>query len=380
MKNYFSDKKLIIGEERETPFSQKNGIFQDGTTPMYRDTDGRLWAISGHSHCGHIGMFCGTNPHDLKEVYPVTTNFTVGKAGEAFNGIRYPDGIESRGSVWPFGLYICPETHRFFVFFHNETGWAGQGTAYDSNGLCETPFLDSDFRHVGLMHSDDEGRSWNFDRWVLTAETVSFTEKYNPNGDSVIGQKYGLVSMGAGDFSCYVEEDGDFIYLFYNIIKIDLNKKSHEAVDVYVARTRKRSDGVMGDFVKYYDGSFCEAGNFGKETPVVYGAWHAKVCKLKDDGVYMMSASRVIPHSTYKPNDGSSIIERVIELRSSDDLIHWSDPVAVTKDGVKFGNHYCAFYSANPEDNTEITGSRFVVLLNGNGTDVKAYDAELVKE
>ena len=156
MENYFKDKQFIIGEGRKTVFSTKNNVYQDGTTPVYRDVDGKLWAISGHSHAGEVAMFSGKSMRDMQYRYPIHTNFSIGKAGEAFNGMPYPEGVLSRGSIWPFGLYICPNTHRFFAFFHNETGWAGHGTAYDSFGLCQTPDLDSDFRHVGLMHSDDE--------------------------------------------------------------------------------------------------------------------------------------------------------------------------------------------------------------------------------
>ena len=146
--NALKDRKFIIDEGRESVFLTRNGIFQDGTTPTFRDKDGKLWALSGHSHAGHIGVFSGTNISTLKELYVAETNFKIGAAGEAFDGVRYPDGIMSRGSVWPFGLFICPVTHRFFAFFHNETGWAGHGTAYDARGLCETPYLDSDFRHI----------------------------------------------------------------------------------------------------------------------------------------------------------------------------------------------------------------------------------------
>ena len=116
--NFLDEHKIIIGDKEESPFLNKLGVYQDGTTPMYRDTDGKLWAMSGHSHMGHIGMFCGNSLDDMKEVYPIHTNFCVGHADYAFSGIRYPEGIKPRGSIWPFGLYICPNTHRFFCFFH----------------------------------------------------------------------------------------------------------------------------------------------------------------------------------------------------------------------------------------------------------------------
>ena len=61
-KEYFMEKifdrfKLEIGQAQETPFMNKYNIYQDGTTPMYRDVDGTLWAISGHTHMGTIAMF-----------------------------------------------------------------------------------------------------------------------------------------------------------------------------------------------------------------------------------------------------------------------------------------------------------------------------------
>ena len=117
MGNFFDKYELRISDGPESPFLNKLGVYQDGTTPMYRDIDGKLWAISGHSHCGHIAMFSGSCVNDLKQLYPIELNFCVGHADFAFDGIRYPDGVKARGSIWPFGFYICPKTHRFFAFF-----------------------------------------------------------------------------------------------------------------------------------------------------------------------------------------------------------------------------------------------------------------------
>ena len=66
MSDFLKKYTLKIGEQRESPFLNKNDIYQDGTTPMCRDTDGRLWAMSGHSHMGHIGIFCGKSLNDLE--------------------------------------------------------------------------------------------------------------------------------------------------------------------------------------------------------------------------------------------------------------------------------------------------------------------------
>ncbi len=362
-------KEIQICESLETPFQRDKQIYQDGTTPMYRDTDGTLWAMSGHSHMGHIAMFKGTSLDDLEQLYPVELNFSVGHADFAYAGIPYPEGIKARGSIWPFGLYICPGTHRFFCFFHNETGWAGRGTAYDANGLCETPFLDSDFRHIGLMHSDDEGKTWFFDRWVVTAEHVAFTDKFNPGAGNVTGQKYGSIRLGSGDFTFFPDPNSDYLYIFYNILQLDMIGERLNRCDCYVARTRKRDDGVMGDFVKYYDGSFGEAGNFGKESMVVEGAWHTRVAYLEKYKKYIMVAN----HQDMSP-DAKQIMTYTMATRFSDDLIHWSEPFFVEYEGKRFGNHYNAIVSHDTISQPHvIPADDFSVLTNHNATNVTRY-------
>ena len=262
--SFFDEYEIIVGESKKTAFVNEIGIYQDGTTPMYRDKDGKLWAMSGHSHMGHIGMFCGTELSDMKECYPIKTMFSVGKAGEAFDGIRYPEGILPRGSIWPFGLYICPNTHRFFCFFHNEGGWNGKGTGYDAWGLCEKPAVDSDFRHVGLMHSDDEGKHWVFDRWVLTGEKVCFTEAFNPEGDGKLGQPMGAISFGSGDFSIYVEPDGEYAELLLTVQQgygyihrpryTDQYRRNVEIQDILSCGPR---NGVIRKGIKFPSASVC---------------------------------------------------------------------------------------------------------------------------
>lgn len=365
---------VSVGDAVESPFLNRHNIYQDGTTPLYRDTDGTLWGMSGHSHMGEIAMFRGRSLDDMVKVYPIATDFCVGNADRAFGGIRYPEGVKPRGSLWPFGLYICPCTHRFFCFFHNETGWNGQGTAYDSFGPCETPAFDSDFRHVGLMHSDDEGRTWSFDRWVLTAEQVCFTERYNPGAGRVQGQPAGSISLGSGDFSFYAEPDGTYMYLIYNIIRVNMNTRLWEGCDAYIARSRIRRDGLVGDFVKYADGCFGEAGNLGRETPIVRNVWHPRVARCKSHGLYVMTATRITPGVL-------PFVDDVMELRTSADLLHWSAPVGVEKDGKPFGNHYVAMVSDDDHNPPcVVEGDSFSFLTNHNGTDVLRYPARFVRK
>ncbi len=369
---------IKIDEQKQTPFQNKAGIYQDGTVPMYRDVDGKLWAIAGFSHMGHIAMFSGTTMDDMEQLYSINTNFCVGHADFAFSGIRYPEGVKARGSIWPFGLYICPNTHRFFCFFHNEGGWNGKGTGYDAFGLCKRPNFDSDFRHIGLMHSDDEGRNWTFDRWVLTAEQPCYTEYYNPNNDCAIGQKKGEIQVGCGDFSCYVEPDGEYIYIFYNIIHMDTEQRVWLHCDGYAARTRKRTDGFMGDFVKYYDGAFCEAGNMGKESVVIPNAWHPRVAYAKKLGKYIMTASPLSENVTeiLQSTFLAGRVANILEWRTSNDMLHWSKPQRIIHDGKEFGAHYMAIIddSVSTEPNV-IAGDNFNIVVCNTNKDVERYTA-----
>lgn len=59
---------------------------------MYRDVDGKLWAMSGHTHMGSVNMLCGTCVDDLQKLYPIKKNFCTGHADYAFDGVRYPEG------------------------------------------------------------------------------------------------------------------------------------------------------------------------------------------------------------------------------------------------------------------------------------------------
>lgn len=384
MEKFFDKYELVIGEAKDSPFMNRYGVYQDGTTPMYRDVDGRLWAMSGHSHKGQIAMFAGTCLDDMTYMWQIETTFSVGNADNAYSGIRYPDGILPRGSIWPFGLYICPNTHRFFCWFHNETGWNGQGSAYDAFGPCKTPKFDSDFRHVGLMHSDDEGKTWIFDRWVLSAEEVAFTERYNPGAGNVIGQQGNTIRFGSGDFCMFIEPEGEYIYLLYDILTMDISGESTEQVwqrcDAYIARCRKRTDGTMGDFVKYYNGAFCEAGNLGRETAILADAWHPRVVYSVPEKLYIMTSKPILAAMKGKI-PGLDRKRKVMQISTSTDLIHWSEPEIVYKDGEPWGNHYNAMVPDDGENQPNIlSANRFSILNNHNGTDVLRYAVELKRK
>ena len=143
-----------------------------------------------------------------------------------------------------------------------------------------------------------------------------------------------------------------------------------------MARTRKRDDGIMGDFVKYYDGAFCEPGNFGKETPIIENAWHTKIAYLKKYDLYIASYSAVNSGKKSRP-----YVADYMELRTSKDLINWSEPVSFEYDGKKFGWHYCSLVPRDDKNPIAvIEDDDFIILLNHNGTDSFRHDCSFVRK
>ena len=86
--DYIAPRGVVAGEGEPTAFCAANGTYQDGTTPIYRDIDGTLWAMSGHSHMGSVALFCGTCLDDMKKSCDISLNFRTGSAEYAFSGIK----------------------------------------------------------------------------------------------------------------------------------------------------------------------------------------------------------------------------------------------------------------------------------------------------
>ena len=235
-----------------------------------------------------------------------------------------------------------------------------------------------------VMHSDDEGRNWTFDRWVLTGNEVPFTDLYDSGTGNAIGQDAsGLVRLGSGDFSIFIPPDEDYIYIFYNILTLALHEtcrsKAWQRCDVYAAQCRKRADGLMGDFVKYYDGSFCESGIFGRESMILEDGWHPRVVYSEPEKLYFMTSKPIIAIKKHKI---PAVDEKdsAVQIAVSKDLIHWSKPEIVYQNGKPWGNHYNAIVS---DDKTGqpfvLSGNPFSFLTNHNGTDVLRFQANLIR-
>ena len=160
-------------------------------------------------------------------------------------------------------------------------------------------------------------------------------------------------------------------------ISQNCTKDAWQSCDVYVARCRKRTDGAMGDFVKYYDGAFCEAGNFGRESAILENAWHPRVVYSIPEKMFIMTSKPII--STMKDKlEGLDEKARVMQISTSEDMIHWSLPEIVYQNGKPWGNHYNAIVPDDKLNQPNILAlNEFSILNNHNGTDVIRYRAAM---
>jgi len=120
------------------------------------------------------------------------------------------------------GQWVDPQDGKFYAYFHNETGWGADETSYNAYAHKEG---EPDFRHIGLMASSDQGRTWDFKGWIITSHRPSWTNRYKPDGVGD-GQHSDIVFLGAADHSLFVNSLDGFMYIFYGQIAYDLKANS----------------------------------------------------------------------------------------------------------------------------------------------------------
>ncbi len=114
-----------IGKPEPTVFQNAIDIYQDGTVPFALDEHGRWWALSGHTHKGHIGLFRGTCVDDMQELYTIHTNFETGAAGSAFATVKYPEGVRPVGLSGPSdSMWFLAADASFATFTTRQVGTA----------------------------------------------------------------------------------------------------------------------------------------------------------------------------------------------------------------------------------------------------------------
>lgn len=356
-----------IGKGVDTPISAHNGVRPDCVPALCRDGEGFLWAIAGHSGYGRIGVFKGETADSLVKMYDAKLCFAFGTAGEAFGGAdnRYPDGPLPRGEIWATGLWIVPETAtvypgRFYALVHNETGWGAGSTGYTAYAQ-ETG--EPDFRHIGLMHSDDQGQHWHFDGWVITAEKPCYTTAFRPDGIQTGGQPEGVIGLGAGDLSVFYHPQEKMLYCFYSMIQYDMADRSVVSDEVFVARAEVLETGELGKFTKYHNGSFSAPGNQGPEDPVMAGGAEPCVAFHKPSGQYLLT--------TYNRAYWGS--GPTLQVCFSDDLVRWTDPIRCVEAHDELSMPYYGLAGRDMWEAHNFLSDEFDLLVCSNNTDIKVH-------
>jgi hypothetical protein len=348
----------LVSKSHASQFTNANGVWQDGLLGLSRDGKGNLWALVGHTGIGELSVWEGSTVDDLERKYFVKYNFKIGKAGKAFEGSAYPDGPRARGWIWPSGFWVDAEDGKFYAYFHNETGWGAGETGYTAFARKEG---EPDFRHIGLMVSDDQGRTWDFKGWILTAHQPSWTNRYKP--DAVEGgQDSDLVFLGAGDHSLFVNLQDGYMYLFYGQIAYDLKTNTARKDYVYVARATIESKGLPGAWNKYFEGSFSEPGNMGKETAILEGGAVPNVA-------YDTYLQKYLLTTYNRPNWYAN--KGACQISFSTDLVHWTKPTLLAPDRKDLSMPYFTMSNLDASGPTNVLGRVFRLFAGNNGTDVE---------
>ncbi len=354
----------ITGPE-PTVFSNAAGVYQDGVLAFDRDPAGLLWAVVGHENLGGMSVWAGPQISSAERLHYSRFSFDTGTAGPAFGGSRYPDGPRARGLLWPCGLYIDPSSGTFHLFVHNETAWGAGETAYTARevGVEGEP----DFRHIGKLTSHDQGRTWDFDGWIITSSLPSWTVHCRPDGLPG-GQSGSVVSLGAGDFSVFASPHDDYLYIFYTQIFHRLDEG--ELIDrIYVARSPKRSCGAPGTWKKYFEQDFVTDGNGGPETQILTTANVPCVTWNTHLGCYLMTS-----YNRPAWTEGSG----TLQFACSDDLVTWTSPVLVCPGRQELSLPY--FTQMGADGAVGVTGREFLILAESNGTDVLQFSVCLPQD
>lgn len=354
-----------IGGAEPTPINAANDIRPDCVPALCRDGDGALWAIAGHSGYGKLGVFKGPTADRLEKQYDAALDFVTGAAGPAFNASHYPDGPRARGEVWATGLWIAPpdatrHPGRFYALFHNETGWGAGDTGYTAFAQEEG---EPDFRHIGLMHSDDRGRTWRFQGWIITAAEPCYTTQFRPDGLTTGGQPAGVINLGAGDLSVFHQPDERMLYCFYTMIRYDMGTRQVVSDEVFVARAEVLATGELGDFRKYHAGQFSTPGNGGAGTAVMRDGMEPCVAFHRPSRRYLLTTC-----SRAFWGKGPSL-----QVSYSEDLTNWSPPArpVTAHDGLSMP--YFGLANREPGRPHNFLGAEFDLLVCSNNTDIKTH-------
>jgi hypothetical protein len=176
------------------------------------------------------------------------------------------------------------------------------------------------------------------------------------------GQESNIVFLGAGDSSLFVNPQDGYMYIFYTQMSWNMKTETVLMDYIHVARASVDSKGVPGTWKKYFEGSFSEPGNMGRESAVLENG--AEPCVAYDIYLkkYLMTTYR---RSYIDAKKGAC------QVSVSSDLVHWAKPEPLALDRHDLSMPYFTIFNANPLEPHNIIGQVFGMFAGSNGTDVR---------
>ncbi|MCZ8518382.1 MULTISPECIES: RICIN domain-containing protein [Paenibacillus] len=248
------------------------------------DPQGNLWFVySDGSSIWHI--FKGTTMDNLVEQYSFNAQNAVS------NGFSKPNGDDR---YWPSGLWIVPESGRFYTTVHvefNYGSWRNQGYT----GPIQH------FRRIGVAYSDDHGRTWTYQGDIITSQHPT-----NPSSGAYPDDSY---NYGVGDQKLFVDLAGGYYYVYYQTAWLSKNQDNRQS-QIKVARSPLGSNMAPGSWKKYFNGSWNEPGIGGQDSVALPG-------NVNDSGVVVWN-SYLNKYMAITNGDGGGNIAIASDLNKQD--------------------------------------------------------------
>jgi len=129
-----------------------------------------------------------------------------------------------------------------------------------------------------------------------------------------------------------------------------------------VARATIESKGFPGAWKKYFEGSFSEPGNMGKETALLEGGAVSNVA-------YDTYLQKYLLTTYNRAFLGSK--KGACQISFSGDLVHWTRPVPLAPDRRDLSLPYFTMSNMDSSGPTNVLGRVFRLFAGSNGSDVE---------
>lgn len=247
-----------------------------------------------------------------------------------------------------FESVIKTDHNVLFAFYHSEE-------ASPCSFYIKAP-------QIGVARSEDQGKTWQNLGFIIEA----------PMSENNCEAKNGFFSNGTGDFSVLVDQEKEYIYIYFSNYPMRLQLGDQ---GIAVARLPYRDlNNPSGKAMRWFEGSFSEPGLGGRSTPFFKTKrdfTHADADSLWGPAIsyntflkkYVMLLARTQggnPPDWVWPTEG-------IYMSVSEDLTNplaWSEPVQI----LKHGHWYPQFVGtdSSKQETDSLMGERARFFVEGH--------------